>query len=301
MIYYSAQLFSAGSGVGIENWQLGPGKLNMALTREDLNVRAVDYNISGNTQEVNANSIDIRYKEIPLWDKTTLEMFGRYVTPNKTDSNKNNEDDGSYYKAKSAWHAGMILTHKFNDGGFNELTLQGANNSIASGYARITDANSTYSLYGNGSYFGEHTNGTAFRIVSQGENYLSSDVIVAHALAYAHGNDIFDYETGAHTDFETLRTAVRPAYIWDKNNQTGIELGWFDQKNKSGGVQYHESGYKITPYHAIKVDTSMLNSRPEIRFYATYLKIENNGISQFEFADAKSDQLTVGIQTEVWW
>ena len=94
---------------------------------------------------------------------------------------------------------------------------------------------------------------------------------------------------------------VRPAYIWDQYNQTGIELGYFNQKNKYGGVEYREQGYKTTLYHAIKVDTSMLRSRPEIRFYGTYLKSLDNEITDFSFADEKSDQYTVGIQAEVFW
>ncbi|MGE0973205.1 carbohydrate porin (plasmid) [Klebsiella sp. WOUb02] len=299
MLDWKSHRTNAGSGVGIENWQLGPGKLNISLTREDINAHAVDYATSGNTQQVNTNSVEARYKEIPLWDKATLEVFGRYAMPNETNSNHKNEDDGSYYSVKDAWHAGLILRQNFNGGGFNELTLQGANNSIASGYGLISDSNPTYSY--NDQYYGEHNNGKAYRIISQGENYLHPDVIMAHALVYAHGNDVYDYNTGAHTDFNSYRAVVRPAYIWDNNNQTGVELGWFDQKNKVGSTEYHESAYKTTLYHALKVDTSILTSRPEIRFYGTYLKVKDNGISQFEFADAKNDQFTVGVQAEVWW
>ncbi|CAI8748803.1 carbohydrate porin [Kosakonia quasisacchari] len=299
MLDWKSHRTNAGSGLGIENWQLGPGKLNIAVTREDVKAHAVDYTTSGYSQQVNANSAEVRYKEIPLWEKATLEVFGRYAMPNETDDNHKNENDGSYYSVKDAWHAGLILRQNFNSGGFNELTLQGADNSIASGFALISDSNPTYGY--NDQYYGEHTNGKAFRVVSQGENYLFPDVIMAHALVYAHGNDIYDYNTGAHTDFNSVRAVVRPAYIWDSFNQTGVELAWFDQKNKAGGDEFHETGYKTTLYHALKVDTSLLTSRPEIRFYGTYLKVKDNGISQFEFADAKSDQFTVGVQAEVWW
>ncbi|XBS71874.1 carbohydrate porin [Acerihabitans sp. KWT182] len=51
----------------------------------------------------------------------------------------------------------------------------------------------------------------------------------------------------------------------------------------------------------MKVDASMLTSRPDIRFYATYLKVLNNQISQFQFTDAKSDQLSFGVQAEAFW
>ncbi|MCL2898499.1 carbohydrate porin [Brenneria tiliae] len=299
MLDWKSHRTNAGAGVGIENWQVGPGKVNVALTRQDLNAHAVDYATSGNSQQVNTNSIDLRYKELPLWDKATLEVFGRYAMANHNDTTRSKENDGSYYSVKDSWHAGVILRQNFTDGGFNELTLQGADNSIASGFALISDANPSYGY--NDDYYGEHSYGKAFRLISQGENYLHPKVIMANALVYSRGSDIYSYDTGSHTYFESFRAVLRPAYIWENNNQTGIELGWFDQKNKQGGAEYHESGYKTTLFHTIKVDTSMLNSRPEIRFYGTYLKALDNEISQFQFADSKSDQFTLGVQAEVWW
>lgn len=210
----------------------------------------------------------------------------------------NNEIDGLSYKLKDAWTAGVILRQGLYNGGFNEFTVQGASNSIASGFANISDANPTYSR--NGDYYGNHS-GNAFRAISQGEMYLRDDVIMANALVYSQGNDIYSYDTGAHTDFNSIRAVLRPAYIWDKFNQTGVELAYFNQTNKANGVNYHESGYKTTLYHALKVDTSILNSRPEIRFYGSYLKIEDNDISKATFNDSKSDQFSVGVQAEVWW
>ncbi|MGK3143244.1 carbohydrate porin [Pantoea sp. C2G6] len=301
MLDWKSHRTDAGSGVGIENWQLGAGKLNLALIREDINAHAVDYPTSGRYQQVNTNSVEIRYRDLPLWDRASLELSGRYIMPNKTHTNHKNENDDSYYQVKESWLTGVILRQNFSDGGFNELTLQGANNSIASGFTRLTGANPSFSNNASGDYYGEHTNGTAFRLISQGENYLNPHIIMAHTLVYAQGNDLYSYDTGAHNDFDSLRAVVRPAYIWDKNNQTGVELGWFRQKNRASGEVYTESGYKTTLYHAFKVDTSILTSRPEIRFYATYLKVQDNEISHFEFADEKSDQFTLGVQAEVWW
>ncbi|PLP35400.1 carbohydrate porin, partial [Klebsiella variicola] len=150
-------------------------------------------------------------------------------------------------------------------------------------------------------YYGNHTNGKAFRIISQGEFYPTENTIVAHALVYSNGNDIFSYDTGAHTDFESYRSVIRPAYIWDKFNQTGVELGWFRQDNKTQEQTYSESGYKTTLYHALKVNTSILTSRPEIRFYTTYIRANQNEISNYTFNDNKKDQLSIGAQAEVWW
>ncbi|GMB70336.1 carbohydrate porin [Pectobacterium brasiliense] len=299
MLDWKSHRSEAAGGVGIENWQLGVGKLDVSLNREDVNARRFVYNDpKKDKNQVNTNAVDIRYKGIPLWDDATLSLIGKYAQANKSNVQNNNEIDGLSYKLKDAWTAGVILRQGLYNGGFNEFTVQGASNSIASGFANISDANPTYSR--NGDYYGNHS-GNAFRAISQGEMYLRDDVIMANALVYSQGNDIYSYDTGAHTDFNSIRAVLRPAYIWDKFNQTGVELAYFNQTNKANGVNYHESGYKTTLYHALKVDTSILNSRPEIRFYGSYLKIEDNDISKATFNDSKSDQFSVGVQAEVWW
>ncbi|MBE5201132.1 carbohydrate porin [Pectobacterium quasiaquaticum] len=287
----------SGSGIGIENMNAGIGKIDLSLTREDLDVYSRD--LLSKTQ-MNTNSIDLRYKGIPLWDGGSLSVMGKYAMANKTDTQKINEKNNTYFQLKDAWMAAAILRQNLNRGGFNEFTVQAANNSFASSFSRYSGA-SPFMGY-NGYYYGDHTNGTAIRVISQGEMYLSDHIIVGNALVYSKGNDIYSYETGAHSDYESVRTVVRPAYIWDNYNQTGVELGWFTQKNKNqSGVSYKESAYKTTLYHALKVDTSLFNSRPEIRFYGTYLKLLDNEISKFTFPDSKKDQFTVGVQAEVWW
>ncbi|WP_071829977.1 phosphate ABC transporter substrate-binding protein PstS [Escherichia coli] len=99
-----------------------------------------------------------------------------------------------------------------------------------------------------------------------------------------------------------VRAVVRPAYIWDQYNQTGVELGYFTQQNKDANSnKFNESGYKTTLFHTFKVNTSMLTSRPEIRFYATYIKALENELDGFTFEDNKDDQFAVGAQAEIWW
>lgn len=98
-----------------------------------------------------------------------------------------------------------------------------------------------------------------------------------------------------------MRAVLRPGYIWDQFNQTGVELGYFNQTNRVDGKSYDESGYKLTMYHAFKVATSILRSRPEIRFYTTYMKALDNEITNFSFDGEKNDQLSFGVQAEIWW
>lgn len=297
MLDWKTQRTDAAAGVGLENWQVGIGKIDVALVREDLD----DYDRAlENKQQINTNTIDLRYKDIPLWDKASLMLSGRYVAANENSSEKYNQDNNGYYQWKDTWMVGTTLTQKFDKGGFNEFSLLLANNSIASSFSRYAGSSPYTNI--NGKYYGDHTNGTALRLASQGEAYIGEHFIVANAIVYSFGNDVYSYETGAHTDFESIRAVVRPAYIWDQYNQTGVELGYFTQQNKDvTGTKYNESGYKTTLFHTFKVNTSMLTSRPEIRFYATYIKATDTELDDFSFEDQKNDQFAVGAQAEIWW
>ncbi|ELR4952255.1 carbohydrate porin [Salmonella enterica] len=285
------------AGVGIENWALGPGMLDVSLSRDDVDVYSRNFE---HTTQMNTNSIDLRYRNIPLWKDGTLSLMAKYSSPNKIDQQKDNENNDSYFEMKDNWMLTSIIHQNLDQDAFNEFTLQIANNSFASSFSSFSDASNTMS-HGR-YYYGDHTNGIAWRLISQGEMYLGNNIIIANALVYSHGEDIYSYESGAHSDFDSIRTVIRPAWIWNTWNQTGVELGWFKQKNKTQqGISLDESAYKTTLYHALKVGTSILGSRPEIRFYGTYINILDNELSNFNFNDNSKDEFMAGVQAEVWW
>ncbi|AXE05774.1 carbohydrate porin [Salmonella enterica] len=285
------------AGIGIQNWVIGKGQLDISLSRDDVDVYSRDFS---RTTQMNTNSIDIRYRNIPLWDKSSFSVMGKYAFANKTDEQERNEDNNSFFKLKDTWMATAIVRQELPKDGFNEFTLQVANNSYASSFAEFTG--SSDSISSGRYYYGDHSNGIAWRLISQGELYLADRIIMANAIVGAHGEDIYSYETGAHSDFSSLRTVIRPAWIWNTYNESGVELGWFVQKNTtSNGTDAKESAYKATLYHALKVGPSLLNSRPEIRFYGTYIDILNNELSNFRFNDNSKDQFMIGVQAEVWW
>ncbi len=155
MLDWKTQRTDAAAGVGLENWQVGAGKFDIALIREDVD----DYDRSlSNKQQINTNTLDVRYKEIPLWDKASLMVSGRYVAANQSSSEKYKEGNEGYYPWKDTWMAGTSLTQKFANGGFNEFSFLLANNSIASSFSRYAGS-SPYTTF-NGRYYGDHTNGT---------------------------------------------------------------------------------------------------------------------------------------------
>jgi carbohydrate-specific outer membrane porin len=290
MLDWKTQKTPAGGGIGIENLKIGVGKLDVALVRADVNLKKQENDVK--KEDVDLNEIDVRYRDIPLWKNATLGINARYSAPNKSKL----QDSIS---VKNAWLGSFVLRQNDFFGGFNQVTLQTATNSVAAQFANINTNNPEFASNSDNDYIGTHS-GKAYRLVSEGEAYLSDNVIVAHALALTTGNDVYSYDLNkSHVDFKSFKSAVRPAYIWDKYNQSGIELGYFKQKNKSNSKTFVEEGYKTTFYHSFKVGKSILSSRPDIRFYLSYIESLNNDISKFEF-NGKDHQLSFGVQTEVW-
>ncbi|MBT9184249.1 carbohydrate porin [Pectobacterium punjabense] len=288
----------SGAGLGIENWEMPVGSLSMALTRNDIDNYSTTCTTAtcNKTTQVNVNIAEVRYKDIPLSKDLSLELGAKHAFANQTDEQKAAQSAGNDYKVKSAWLGQAILRHPVL-GGFNELTAQVANNSFASQFMNISGPNPDFDY--KSAYYGIHSEGIGWRLINQGEIYLRDNVIMAHSLVYGRGNDLYSINNGAHTDFETMRAVIRPSYIWDRTNQTAIELGYFVQENTNKNSSYDESGYKVTLAHILKVDTSLLKSRPEIRFYTSYLKALDNEIDKHSFNDKKDYQISFGVQAEV--
>ena len=297
MLDWKSLTTDVAAAVGIQNWNLGAGQLDASLSRNDVDVYSRDFN---NTTQMNTNSVDLRYRNIPLWQDGSLSLMGKYAFANKTDEQKKNESNNSYFELKDTWMATGIVRQALERDGFNEFTLQVANNSYASSFSNFSGASN--SMAQGRYYYGDHSNGIAWRLISQGEMYLADRIIMANALVWSHGEDVYSYESGAHSDFNSLRAVIRPAWIWDTWNQTGVELAWFAQKNTTHqGQDLKESAYKTSLYHALKVGPSLLGSRPEIRFYGTYINILDNELSQFKFNDDSKNEFMAGVQAEVWW
>ena len=296
MLDFTYHKGASASGIGLENVPLGKGTFAIGLGREDLDNYSKD---KTTTQQVNTNAFDIRFRSFPLTENTSGDFYGRYSMANKSDSQKRTQDSGEYYDVKSAWMLTGIINHKQERNGFTEYSAQVANNSLASSFAKVYGGSTNF---GTGRYYyGNHTNGISWRLGEQGEFYPTQNTIVAHTLLYSHGNDVYTYETGAHTSFDSIRAVVRPAYIFNDYNQSGIEFGYFNQKNTNSGVSLRESGMKTTLFHDFKLGTSAFKSKMDIRFYATWLKILDNSIDDYTFADEKHDQISFGAQTEIFW
>ncbi|MFH4094845.1 carbohydrate porin, partial [Acinetobacter baumannii] len=72
---------------------------------------------------MNTNSVDLRYRNIPLWQSGSLSLMGKYAFANKNDEQERNEDNNSYFRFKDTWMATAIIRQELERKGFNEFTL----------------------------------------------------------------------------------------------------------------------------------------------------------------------------------
>jgi carbohydrate-specific outer membrane porin len=164
MLDWKSLTTDVAAGVGIQNWALGVGQLDASISRNDVDVYSRDFT---QTTQMNTNSVDLRYRNIPLWQSGSLSLMGKYAFANKNDEQERNEDNNSYFRFKDTWMATAIIRQELERKGFNEFTLQVANNSYASSFANFSGASN--SMASGRYYYGDHTNGVAWRLISQGK------------------------------------------------------------------------------------------------------------------------------------
>lgn len=284
-----------GGGAGIQNLNIGPGALDLAVGRNDYKVYKT--NLSGSTN-VSSNTLQMRYNNIKLVPDLILGFHADYTMANPSQSQKERAAAGEIFDLKDSFLIGATLKKIEADKSFNELVFQVANNGMATNMTRIHGANPYLGHSDN--YFGEQSGGVLYRAITQGENFIGDHFGIVHAVTFGKASDIVDPETfSPHSDITYFRSAIRPAYIWENYNQTGVELGYFKQDSKQNGQTLIESGYKTTFFHSIRFEKSSFGLLPEIRFYATYLKALDNELDNVVFADNKDDQWKFGISANV--
>lgn len=270
----------SGAGAGIENVQAGPGKLSFAWIRNDRSSGDVFGDNMGN--DVNVNTLDLRYAGIPLWQDASLELGVDYALVNETDAQKEMKSDNM--------KDGVMLTAELTAavlGGFNKTVLQYG----TEGYAK------TFAFYGDGSWYGAETKDGAdgFRIINWGVIPMGGKVELGHQLVYGVGNEMWD----GNDKWETWSAVVRPMYKWDDYNKTIFEGGYFKDSNKStSGGKDKDAGYKLTLAQAWSAGSSFW-ARPEIRVFASYLK--NDEDKEIFDGGTSKDTWNFGVQAEAWW
>ncbi|HGY9576412.1 maltoporin [Vibrio harveyi] len=268
---------TSGAGAGIENMEVGSGKLSVAWLRND-NGGLVDTGNNDGSKALNVNTFDVRYAGLPVWENGSLELGVNYAMLNETDSAS---------AAAKAAKDGVMFTAELTQGldiGFNKTAFQYG----TEGYSK------TLAYLNGGSWYGADAKDGAsgYRLINWGVISMGDSWEMGHQLVYAVGEDM---EIGKDKH-ETISVVARPMYKWDDNHKTIFEAGYAIDDNDGAENKYG----KLTVAQAWSAGSGFW-ARPEIRLYASYLTADKDDNSN-AFDDGRSDDtFQFGVQAEAWW
>jgi len=273
----------SGYGVGIENIKLNTGAISAAVIRSDNELAKWDD--TGNKTsygDLNTYFLDLRYAGFSPWEGSWTEFGVDYAMVNPTDEQED---------AAENFDNGLMLTAELSQSfalGYNKFVLQYMDKGLAQN--AISQGGGWYDIWS-----GDVSEAKGYRFISTGDLNVTDNFKINHVLTYGQAQDHGDW-----LDKEELFSFVaRPTYNWSPYNKTMLEVGYFDQeKTWDSGSEDKFSGTKFTISHAISTGESFF-ARPEIRFFASYFKDNENDNS---FDNGKSaDTINYGVQVEAWW
>lgn len=265
----------SGPGAGVEDIDLGFGKLSVAVTRDTETDGATGYfNNEVQKSDVYNDIYDIRLAGLQTNQDGSLEIGIDYGNAHVKEG---------YEFAPGASKNGYMVTVEHTQGnffgGFNKLAVQYATDSM-------TSWNNGHSQGGS-----VDNNGHLLRVVNQGVVQFSDKVEAMYAMIYQDRD--LDNQSG-----ETWYSAgFRPMYKWTDTMSTLAEVG-YDYVEQQGTSNSNRLT-KFTLAQQWQAGNSIW-SRPAIRVYGTYAdwNYEFNTPSDLK---AKDNQFVFGVQFEAWW
>lgn len=281
----------SGPGAGIENIDLGFGKLSLAATRSSESGGSgtfADRDEFGNRvyDNIVPNDVfDVRLAGLETNPGGTLELGVDYGHTNIPDD---------YSLQPGASKDGWMLTAEHTQSmlkGFNKFVLQYATDSMTSSGKGVPQGGSI------------NNDGSMWRVLDHGAISLGDSWDLMYVGMY---QDI-DRDNNNGTQWWTV--GVRPMYKWTPIMSTLMEIGYDNVKSQR--TSDRNSQYKVTLAQQWQAGDSIW-SRPAIRVFATYAKwdekwgyndsgVAYNDTSVKTFSRGDSDEWTFGAQMEIWW
>lgn len=296
----------SGLGGGLEYLQVGPGKLSLAWVRHDFhNQKYINDNgdvLDGNNW-LSYHIFDVEY-DLPAWDGATLEFRGTVKLPKKDTDNK------EYYTKANGSQAMMIELNQGYSLGWNKSVVRYIHGNVD----QTGDANSgptkmgaqynsiggdaTYNTWGNNS---GDKNAYRWQFYNFGETHFTENVGMFHVIAGTFA-DGYDNNITSKDNDRAFQLVVRPYLKLTKMTRLLAEGGFFTSTDKYiDGSKVNKQVQKLTLAYALTPDAGNFWSRPEIRFYGTYLH-SNGAYDLSEWGKAqKNNAFVVGVQAEAWW
>ncbi|WP_257265986.1 maltoporin LamB [Endozoicomonas sp. ONNA2] len=268
----------AGPGVGIENIDVGMGKLDIAWVRNQNGVKYDNWNgtSSYNDQQITTNILDIRWNEIPIMHNLSLELGLDYGVGSPPDNLPevaltNGDQVGKSYFDKNGWMLTGELTWNVL-GGYNKVTVQYATDAMtgpgtgtAGMYMQTTDW-----FKGN----------KLWRIMDHGAVSLMPKLDMMYLIGVTevkYDTDTMYPNYGRKTTWTTA--GVRPSWNWNDLTSTTIELGYDQVKNAHASFNYNSTQYNSDLFKSKLWKFTIAQQfhpqfgnwvRPQIRIFATY-------------------------------
>ena len=281
----------SGPGAGIENIDLGFGKLSLAATRSSESGGSgtfADRDEFGNRvyDNIVPNDVfDVRLAGLETNPGGTLELGVDYGHTNIPDD---------YSLQPGASKDGWMLTAEHTQSmlkGFNKFVLQYATDSMTSSGKGVPQGGSI------------NNDGSMWRVLDHGAISLGDSWDLMYVGMY---QDI-DRDNNNGTQWWTV--GVRPMYKWTPIMSTLMEIGYDNVKSQR--TSDRNSQYKVTLAQQWQAGDSIW-SRPAIRVFATYAKwdekwgyndsgVAYNDTSAKTFSRGDNDEWTFGAQMEIWW
>lgn len=331
MYYYDI----SGMGAGIENVSLADGKLCVAWLRRD-DGASYKSNFEGTSVTVNGGKpkfasvhmIDVQYDHA-LWDGANLELRGTYFIPQRD----TNENAKQWYSATADYDQAQLFAAELTQGfsaGWNKTVVQFAHGS-----------NVKWGAFGTPAWLdtdGDANHAYRWTLINTGDIHFTPDFGLNHVFyaSYASGydNNVFfnarnaDQYSGKRKSDTSVQLVVRPYYRLTKMTRLYVEAGFYaaTEKNYTYNADYDvfgtanttSQGQKYTLAYAITPDAGNFWSRPELRFFVTYLhgnengqdfssfgtvggKLEQDGQTIAQYSNTKTSNTLFGVQAEAWW
>ncbi|WP_455648542.1 maltoporin [Kluyvera sp.] len=294
----------SGPGAGIENIDLGFGKLSLAATRSQE---------AGGSYIFTSNDIYSKYKDTAN-DVFDVRLAGLETNPDGVlelgvDYGRANKTDG-YSFADGATKDGWMFTAEHTQSmlkGYNKFVVQYATDAMTTQGKGLSQGSFTGNDYDKDAEIGAvdnkiNNNGDMWRVLDHGAISLGEKVDLMYVGMYQN----IDRDDGNGTKWWTV--GVRPMYKWTPIMSTLMEVGYDNVKSQQTGDRNNQ--YKITLAQQWQAGDSIW-SRPAIRVFATYAKWDekwgyDNGIAYKDtsaktYSRGDNDEWSFGAQMEIWW
>ena len=249
----------SGPGAGLENIDVGFGKLSLAATRSSEAGGSSSFasnNIYDYTNETANDVFDVRLAQMEINPGGTLELGVDYGRANLRDNYRlvdGASKDGWLFTAE---HTQSVLK------GFNKFVVQYATDSMTSQGKGLSQGSGV--AFDNEKFaYNINNNGHMLRILDHGAISMGDNWDMMYVGMYQDIN--WDNDNG--TKWWTV--GIRPMYKWTPIMSTVMEIGYDNVESQRTGDKNNQ--YKITLAQQWQAGDSIW-SRPAIRVFATYAK-----------------------------